>query len=56
MTVLKKIFDWLDRSAIQMRYKDMESYLDKSQNIADLEDRMRRWESNQSRNGTFYLS
>jgi hypothetical protein len=56
MTILKKILNWLEQSAIRSRYHDMERYLGQSQNVADLESRIRKWEQSQTRASTFFLS
>lgn len=56
MSALNKVVGWFESLASRMTYRDMESYLSQSQNISDLEARMKKWEIAQSRQGNFHWS
>lgn len=47
---------WIERVITPNYQHELEQYLAQSQDIFDLEARMRRWERQQARSGTFYIS
>jgi hypothetical protein len=55
-SLLDRIAGWLDRFYSRHQYRDLEEYLSHSQNLSDLESRIRRWDQIQTRNSNFHFS